>query len=62
MWLTPKLISECTLNSNFSANHEDNENGQGNENHPYNKNEGSYRAKKYMFRVNNRKKVAVSLW
>ena len=36
MWLTPKLISECTSNSNFSANHEDNENDQDNENHPDN--------------------------
>ena len=34
MWLTPKLISECTTNSNFSANHEDNENDQDNGNHP----------------------------
>ena len=36
MSLTPKLISECTSNSNFSANHEDNENDQDNENHPDN--------------------------
>ena len=56
MWLTPKLISECTPNSNFSANHEDNENDQDNENHPNNENEGNYRANKYMFKVNNRKK------
>ena len=28
MWPTPKLISECRPNSNFSANHEDNENDQ----------------------------------
>ena len=62
MWFTPKLISECTLNSNFYANHEDNENDQGNENHPYNKNEGNYQPKKYMLKVNNRKNVAVSLW
>ena len=27
------LISECTSNSNFSANREDNENDQDNENH-----------------------------
>ena len=32
MWLTPKLISECISNSNFSANYEDNENDQDNEN------------------------------
>ena len=56
MWLTPKLISECTSNSNFSANHEDNENDQDNENHPDNENEGNYRANKYMFKVNNSKK------
>ena len=62
MWLTPKLISECTSNSNFSANHEDNENDQDNENHPDNENEGNYWANKYMFKVNNRKKVLVSLW
>ena len=55
MWLTPKLISECTSNSNFSANHEDNENDQDNENHPDNKNEGNYRANKYIFKVSNRK-------
>ena len=41
MWLTPKLISECTLKSNFSANHEDNENDQDNENHPENEKEGN---------------------
>ena len=46
MWLTPKLISECTSNSNFSANHEDNENDQDNENHPDNENEGNYRPNK----------------
>ena len=39
MWLTPKLISECKPNSNFSANHGDNENDQDNENHSDNKNE-----------------------
>ena len=39
--LTPKLISECTSNSNFSANHEDNENDQDNENHPDNEKEGN---------------------
>ena len=37
MWLTPKLISECTPNSNFPANHGDNENDQDNENPPDNK-------------------------
>ena len=62
MWLTPKLISECTSNSNFPANHEDNENDQDNENHPDNENEGNYWANKYMFKVNNRKNVLVSLW
>ena len=62
MWFTPKLISECTPNSNFSANHGDNENDQDNENHPDNKNEGNYPANKYMFKVNNRKKVLVSLY
>ena len=56
-----KLISECTSNTNLSANHEDNENDQDNENHPHNKNEGNYRANKYMFKINNRKKVLVSL-
>ena len=35
------LISECTPNSNFSANHEDNENDQDNENHPDNEKEGN---------------------
>ena len=62
MRLTPKLISECTPNSNFSANHGDNENDQDNENHPDNKNEGNYPANKYMCKVNNTKKVLVSLW
>ena len=68
MRLTPKLISECTLNSNFSADHGDN-----NENHSDNKNEGNYPANKYMSnnrktiieklnKVNNRKNVLVSLW
>ena len=33
----PKLLLECTLNSDFSANYEDNENDQDNENHPHNK-------------------------
>ena len=46
MWLTPKLISECTSNSNFSANHGDNENDQDNENHSDNKNEDNYPANK----------------
>ena len=41
MWHTPKLIPECTSNSNFSANHEDNENDQDNENHPDNEKEGN---------------------
>ena len=62
MWLTLKLILKCTSNSNFSANHEDNENDQDNENHPDNENEGNYRANKYMFKANNRKKDMVSLW
>ena len=61
MLFIPKLISECTSNSNFSADHEDNENDQDNENHPVNENEGNYRAYKYMFKVNSRKKVLVSL-
>ena len=61
MRLTPKLISECISNSNFSANHEDNENDQDNENHPDNEKEGNYRPNKYMFKVKNRKKVLVSL-
>ena len=52
MSLTPKLISEYTLNSNFSANYGGNENDQDNENHPDNKN--NYPANKYMFNVNNR--------
>ena len=50
MSLTPKLISECTPNSNFSANHEDNEN------------ESNYPANKYMFKVDNREKVVMFLW
>ena len=41
MWLTPKLISECTSNANFSKIHEDNENDQDNENHPDNEKEGN---------------------
>ena len=61
MLLTPELISECTRNSNFSANYEDSVNDEDNENHPDNENEGNYRANKYMFKVNNRKKVLVSL-
>ena len=61
MWLTPKLISKCTPNSNFSANHEDNENDQDKKNHPDNENEGNYPANKYMFKVNNRKKFLVPL-
>ena len=62
MWLTPKLISERTPNFNFSANHGDNANDRDNENHPDNKNEGNYPTNKYMFKVNNRKKVLVSLY
>ena len=50
MWLTPKLILECTSNSNFSANHEDDENDQDNENHPDNEKEGNYWANKYMLK------------
>ena len=46
MSLTPMLISECTPNTNFSANHEDNENDQDNENHSDNKNEDNYSANK----------------
>ena len=56
MWLTPKLTSECTPNSKFSANHGDNENVQDNKNYPDNKNEGNYPANKYITIVNNRKK------
>ena len=56
MWLTPKLISKCSPNPNFSANHEDNENDQVNKTHPDNKNEGIYRENKYMFKVSYRKK------
>ena len=62
MQLTPKLISECTTNSNVFANHGDNEIYRDNENHPDNKNEGNYPANKYMFKVNNRKKFLVTLW
>ena len=62
MWLTPKLISECTTNSNFPSNHRDNENDQDNENHPDNNNEGNYPVNKYMFKLNNKKKVLMSLW
>ena len=41
-YVTPrKLISECTSNPNFSANHEDNENDQDNENNPDNEKEGN---------------------
>ena len=55
------LISKCTPNSNFSANHEDNENDQNIENHPDNENESKKihvqtNINKYMFKVNNRKK------
>ena len=56
MWLSPKLISEYTPNSNFSANHGDNVNDQDNEDHPENKNEGNYPENKYMFKVSKRKK------
>ena len=58
MWLTPKLISECTPNFNFFSNHEGDENYQNNENHPDNKNEGNDWAKKYMLKV----EILVSLW
>ena len=61
MRLTPRLISECTSNPNFSANHEENENDQDNENHTDNENKGNYQANRYMFKVNNRKNVLVSL-
>ena len=44
---------ECTPNSNFSANHEENEIDLDNENHPDNINEGNYPANKYTFKVNN---------
>ena len=60
-WLNPKLISEYTPNSNFSDNHGNNENDEDNEDNPDNKNEGNYPANKYMFKVNKRKKVLVSL-
>ena len=50
-----------TLNSNFSANRKDYENDKDNENHLDNENEGNCPAKKCMFKVNNRKKVLVSL-
>ena len=62
MGLTLELISECTLNSSFSANHGDIENDQDNENHTDNKNEGNYPASKYMSKVNDRKKVFGSLY
>ena len=57
MWLTPKLILECRPNSNFSANRGYIENDQDNKNYSDNKNEGNNPASKYMFKVNNRKKV-----
>ena len=57
MWLTPKLVSECTPNSNFSAYHGDNESDQDNENHPASRKEGNYPADKYMFKVNSKKKI-----
>ena len=41
MWLTPKLISECTSNSDFPTNHEDDENDQDNENYPDIEKEGN---------------------
>ena len=58
MCLTSKLISECILNSNFSANQGDKENDQDNENHSGNTNDGNYPANKYMLKVNDRKKVS----
>ena len=61
MLLNPKLISECTPTSNFSGNHEDNKNNQDNENDPDNKNEGNYPSNKYLFKVNNKKEVLLSL-
>ena len=57
MWLTLKLILERRPNSHFSANHGDNENDQDNENYSDNKNEGKNPANKYMFKVNNKKKI-----
>ena len=61
MGLTTTLILECTTNSNFSANHGDNENDQDNEDHLDNKIEGNHPANKYMFKVNKREKLLVSL-
>ena len=46
MLLTPKLISECTSNSNFSINYGDSENDHNNEDYQDNKTEGNYPAKK----------------
>ena len=57
MWLTPKLISECRPNFNFSANYGDSENDEDNEYHSDNKNEGNNPANKFMFKVNSRKNV-----
>ena len=62
MWLTPKLILECTPNFNCSANSKHNENDQDNENHPDNENEVNYAANKYILKASNRKKVLASLW
>ena len=61
MRLTPKLISECKPNCNFSANREGNKNVQDNENHPGKENEGNCQANKFMFKVNNTKNLLVSL-
>ena len=47
---------ECTPNSNFPANYEDNENDNNNANHPNNKNDGNYPENKYMLKVSCRKK------
>ena len=47
---------------NLTLAYRDNENDQDNENHPDNKNKGNYPASKYIFKVNNRKKVLVSLY
>ena len=54
MWLTPKLILECTPNFNCSANSKHNENDQDNENHPDNENEVNYAANKYILKASNR--------
>ena len=45
----------------FFCKSKNNENDQDNEDQPKNENEGNYRANKFMFKVNNRKKVLVTL-